>query len=143
MKFTMIGLVVILCCSGLWAQTPATPPAAPPMQHHDMGAMHKQHAAEMKAQVEKMRATLTQMKALVGKKTNTKEQKLAQENIELWDAMITHMEGMVKMMEPHEGMGMMGGEDHGMSCCAGMKEGGGCCGEGKCSKPKPAAPAGS
>jgi hypothetical protein len=114
--------------------------------HHDMGAMHQQHLQEMKAQVAKMRATLEQMKAAVAKEKKTQEPQLERQNIELWEAMVTHLEGMVSMMSRPEGMPMgmmhggMGGCCAGMKegggCCGGMKDGGGCCGGSKCMQPK-------
>ena len=143
MKFAVVGLALVLVSAGLWAQGAPAPAPPPAGHHHDMGAMHDQHLQEMKAQVEKMRATLNQMKTTAAKEKKSPEQQELQQNAELWDAMISHLEGMVKMMSEHPGPGMgMHGEGHGegMACCAGMKEGeagmkeGGCCG-GKCSKP--------
>ena len=135
-----IGCLIFSAC--VWAQD--APQAPPPMHHHDMGAMPDQHAAERKAQVEKMRATLNEMKANLAKEK--KPSAVEQKNIELWEAMIGHMEEMANMMSHHDemGMGMGHGEGHGMGCCAKMmdKEGGmkdgGCCGGGKCEKPKAA-----
>jgi hypothetical protein len=147
MKSAALGVALFLLSGCLWAQeAPAPPPSPAGPHHHAMGAMHDQHMTEMKAQVEKMRATLNQMKAIAAKEKKSPEQQELQQNAELWDAMISHLEGMVKMMSENPGpgmaMGMMHGEGHGMgmSCCAGMKDGeagmkeGGCCG-GKCSKP--------
>ncbi|MBZ5720600.1 MAG: hypothetical protein LAO03_09490 [Acidobacteriia bacterium] len=153
MKSAAVCLALVLLSACLWAQgAPAAPPppSAPP-HHHEMGAMHDQHVAEMKAQVEKMRATLDQMKANLAKMKDPATKQQGELDLSLWDAMISHMEGMVKMMSQHPGMGMgmMHGEGHdgGMDCCTGMKEGG-CCGGGKCMRgphhamdDKPAPPA--
>jgi hypothetical protein len=114
----------------------------------------------MKATVAKMKANLANVKDPAAKEQD-------QQNVELWEAMTGHMEGMLKMMEAHGGpMGMMGmhhemGEHHGMEgccggmhhegmgehheamggCCGGMKEGAGCCGGNKCGGEKaPPAP---
>ena len=152
MKSAALCVALFLLSGCLWAQdAPAPPPPPAGAHHHEMGAMHDQHMAEMKAQVEKMRATLNQMKAMAAKEKKSPEQQELRQNAELWDAMISHLEGMVKMMSEHPGPGMgtemPHGEGHGegMACCAGMKEGagccggmkegGGCCGGGKCSKP--------
>lgn len=150
MKSAALCVALFLFSGCLWAQeAPAPPPSPAGPHHHEMSAMHDQHMAEMKAQVEKMRATLNQMKATAAREKKSPEQLELQQNAELWDAMISHLEGMVKMMSEHPGpgmgMGMMQHEGHeGMSCCAGMKEGAGCCGGmkegggccgGKCAKP--------
>jgi len=165
MKYAAVCVALMLLSACLWAQTPApaqpAPPppaqAAPPMHHgmyHHMGAMGPEHMQEMKAQVAKMRATLEQMKAAVAKEKSTKEPQLERQNIELWEAMVTHLESMVSMMSPPEGMapgmvhgGMMGHDGmggccaammkEGGGCCGGMKDGGGCCGGNKCTPPSP------
>jgi len=158
MRHAALAFVFCFLAVCLWAQAPqpATPPPAHPHMH-GMGAMHQQHLQEMKTQVEKMRATLEEMRAIVAKEKKSPDQELEQKNIVLWDAMIQHMEGMVKMMSDHPPMAMMGGgHPEGMGCCAGMKDamadgccggmkdGGGCCGGNKCMQPaapeKPAAP---
>ena len=165
MKLVYVCLAALLLTTCMWSQTPApepqaTPPA-PAGHAHGMAAMHDQHMQEMKDQVAKMRATLDQMKANLAKIKTSADQKQEQMNIELWDAMIHHMEGMVEMMSHHgdmmgggmgmmHGMGDMNGMHHGAmacgkdhheggagGCCAGMaemKDGGGCCGgSNKCS----------
>ncbi len=155
MKSAVVCLVVVLLSASLWAQAapasppaPAQPPAAAPgapMHHHDhaMGAMRDKHMQEMKAQVEKMRATLEQMKANLAKVKDPALKQQTQLDVDLWEGMVKHMEGMVSMMSGHEGMGMgmmHGGMEGGMECCKDMKEGGGCCGGNKCMQgpPKPA-----
>jgi len=107
---------------------------------------------QMKAQVEKMSATVAQMKINLAKIKDPAARQQAQLDAELWDSMVKHMQGMVDMMSEHQESGMMHGMgvmDHdGMAmkgdCCAGMKDGmnaGGCCGGGKCMKPNPPAAA--
>lgn len=163
MKFVTSCFFVVLLCACLWgqaaapaqapsSQTPAAPPT-PPM-HHDMGpGMHQEQMHEMKAHVEKMHATLDQMKANLAKVKDPAAKQQAQLDVDLWEGMVQHMDGMVKMMSDHpmghegmghEGMGHdgmghegMGHDGMGMQkgCCAGMKEGGhegGCCGGMKC-----------
>jgi hypothetical protein len=121
MKSVTLFLVPFLLSAALWAQT--TPPAgsapagqaptqsAPPHgpMHHHMMAMHEKHVQEMKAQVEKMHATLDQMKANLAKLKDPAVKQHAQLDVDLWEAMVAHMDDMVKMMSVHGGMGMMGG----------------------------------
>jgi hypothetical protein len=130
-------------------------------EHGDMAAMHQKHMDEAKAQLEKMKATLEKMKASVAKVKDPAAKEQDQMNVELWEAMIGHMDQMLKMMDAHPGaMGMMGmhggmgehkmGEHHEMDgCCGGMHHEGmggmhhegmaGCCadmkdGKGSCGK---------
>jgi hypothetical protein len=110
---------------------------------HGMHQKHMQdmkHMEEMKAQVEKMRATLEQMKVNLAKiKRPGLLEQHAQFDVDLWEAMVHHMEGMVAAMshppdmemgEMHEEMGCCGSMHKGSDCCAGMKEGE----SGKCMK---------
>ena len=60
--------------------------------------MVDQHMQEMKAQVEKMRATLEQMKTNLAKVKDPALKQQAQLDVDLWEGMVTHMEGMVLMM---------------------------------------------
>jgi hypothetical protein len=148
MKLAMPSLFLVLLNVCLWAQaaapaqsqTPQPPDAqsAPPM-HHPMGHdMHQQHMQEMKAQLEKMHATLDQMKANLAKLKDPAAKQQAQLNVDLWQGMVGHLDGMVKMMSDggmHEGGMMHDGAAMPMACCAGMKEGaqkGGCCADNKC-----------
>lgn len=159
MKFVTSCFFVVLLAACLWgqaaapAQTPSSQtPAAPPTPptHHDMGpGMHQQHMHEMKAHVEKIHATLDQMKANLAKVKDPAAKQQAQLDIDLWEGMVQHMDGMVNMMSDHpmghEGMGH-DGMGLQMGCCAGMKEGehqGGCCGGMKCMQHStgPASPA--
>jgi hypothetical protein len=96
-----------------------------------------------------MRATLEKMKTNVAKVKDPALKQRSQYDVDLWESMVKHMEGMVTMMSGDHEMGMMGGSPHaehegGMACCDKM-EAGGCCGGNKCMKPsapaeKPATP---
>lgn len=140
MKVAFICLALVLVSACAWAQAPAPATAPPPA--HGMAAMHEQHLQEMKDQVAKMRATLDQMRANLSKVKDPADRKQEEMNVELWDSMIKHMEGMVEMMSSHHppmgdmGGGMHHGEmacgkehhgDHDAGCCAMMKAGGSCC----------------
>jgi hypothetical protein len=121
MRSAVLCLALMLLTPCLWAQAPAqtpspTPQSAPTMHHgmhHDMAAMHQKHMQEMKDQVAKMRATLDQMKANLSKVKDPAVKEQSQLDIDLWEAMVKHMEGMVSMMSQHEG-GMTGGTHHDM-----------------------------
>ena len=127
MKSILLSLALCCLTASLWGQTSAQTPA-PPAQpahpaHHDMQhgkAMPADHMQGMKDQVAKMRATLEIMKSnLLTLKGDPAARQQAQLNVELWEVMIQHMEGMVKMMSAHEGMGMGGG----MGMMGGMHHG--------------------
>jgi len=147
--FLCLALIVSAACTRA-QQAPADAPPPPPAHHHDMGAMHDQHMQEMKAQVEQMRATLEKMKTNLSKVKDPAQKQQSQFDVDLWEAMVKHMEGMVSMMSGHHDMGMMMDGIHeghdGKGCCAKMEGGeGGCCGGNKCMKPaappdKPATP---
>ena len=136
MKFVASSLFLVLFNVCLWAQASAPaqsqipqPPdaqSAPPM-HHPMGHdMHQQHMQEMKAQLEKMHANLDQMKTNLVKIKDPAARQQAQLNVDLWQDMVGHLDGMVKMMSDggmHKRGMMHGGAAMSMACCAGMKEG--------------------
>jgi hypothetical protein len=164
MRYVSLSLAVLVLSLASWAQAASPqdppqmnqgPPPNAPMHHQGMQGMGPDHMAQMKAQVDQMSAAVAEMKDNTAKIKDPAAKKQAQMDAQLWDSMVKHMEGMVKMMSDHQqpgtmGMGMM---DHdgmagmaGGGCCAGMKDGamqgGGCCGAGKCMKPNaPAAPA--
>jgi hypothetical protein len=73
-----------------------------------MMTMH-QHIQSMQDQAASMRATLEKMKANLAKITDPSLKQQAQYDVDLWEAMVQHMEGMSKMMQAHQSMGMMGG----------------------------------
>ena len=129
-----ILLLLALCCLtvSLWGQTPAQPPASPaqiaPLAHH---ATHHRtgtagdHMGMMKSQVAKMRATLDKMKANLPNLKDPAVNQQAQLDVDMWEAMVEHMEGMEKMMSAHHGMGMGmgGGMGMGMEMMGGMHHG--------------------
>lgn len=139
MKTAVLSFFLVLSASFSWAQdgssaTLAGQSAKPPStMHHDMGAMRQHPIEEMKAQVQKMRSTLDQMKVNLAKVKDPALKQQSQLDVDLWEAMVKHMEGMVSTMSEADGMGtgmMQGGPHSGMGCCAGMKDSG-CCGEMK------------
>src|SRR5437763_15393422 len=153
MKFVSLSLAVVLLTFASWAQTaPGTPPPAQtppspgaPMHHHGMQGMPPEHMQQMKADVEKMRLTVDQMKSNLAKIKDPAAKQQAQLDADLWDGMVKHMQAMVDMMSEHEQSGMMHGMmDHdGMAtmqagCCSemkgDMKDEGCCCGV-NCMKP--------
>jgi hypothetical protein len=114
MKSVFITMICLGLTLAVWAQAGSdqgTPPPQPPSggMHHDMGPMMQQHMQEMKAQVESMRAKVDQMKANLPKIKDAATKQQMQLDTELWDAMVSHLEGMQKMMS---GQGM-GGMHHG------------------------------
>jgi len=135
MKFATWAFCLALLAAAAWAQAappqePAPPPP-PPMQgccmhghHHGMSGPGMA-MPDMKAQVEKMRATLEQMKANLAKVKDPALRQQAQLDVDLWEAMVGHMEGMVNMMaQPPEPAA--GGKPGEMGCCGGMHQEGGC-----------------
>jgi hypothetical protein len=52
------------------------------------------------------------MKANLPKIKDATLKQQAQLDADLWESMVQHMEGMVKMMSERPGMGMMGGMHH-------------------------------
>jgi hypothetical protein len=113
MKSAVLFLSIGLFAACLWAQNPAPAPPPPPpqamhhgMHHPDMAAMHAEHMQHMKDQVAKMRSTLDQMKANLDKLQDPAAKQQAQLDVDMWEAMVTDMEGMMSMMSAHTGMGM-------------------------------------
>jgi hypothetical protein len=144
MRAACFGLILIFSAAFAWAQNPpAGTPPPPPAHHHGVGAMHDSHMQEMKSQVEQMRATLEKMKSNLAKLKDPTVKQQSQYDVDLWESMVKHMEGMVTMMSGDHQMGMMVGGMHdggkhegGMACCAKMEsDEGGCCGGNKCMKP--------
>jgi TolA-binding protein len=122
MRSAVLCFALMALAACVWAQAPAQAPAQEPApqsppahhgMHHDRAAMHQKHMQEMKDQVAKMRATLDQMKANLSKVKDPAVKEQSQLDIDLWEAMVKHMEGMVSMMSQHEG-GMTGGTHHDM-----------------------------
>jgi TolA-binding protein len=139
MRIALCTASILLLSTAAWVQTgPAqgNPPAAP--MHGCMRMMQPAMPAAnspmtgMKAQVEKMRATLEQMKANLAKmKQPEAVRQQDQFNIDLWEAMVSHMESMVNAMSQGPATSANAVEP---GCCAGMRnagggmQGGGCCG---------------
>ncbi len=102
-------LLVLFLSPYFMAQEPAPTPPHHDMHHSDMAAMHAKEMQHMKDEVSKMRDTLNQMKSNLDKLKDPAVKQQAQLDVDLWEAMVGHMEGMVNMMSAHEGMGMMHG----------------------------------
>ena len=103
----------LLGATCLMAQSePPTPPPPPPPPHHMDDHMMGMHH-DMQNQAAKMRATLEKMKANLPDITDSALRRQAELNVDLWEQMVQHMEGMAKMMSGHPGMGMKH-DDHGM-----------------------------
>ena len=119
MRSAVLCFALMALAACVWAQAPTQAPAPqppPPVHHgmhHDRAAMHQEHIQQMKDQVAKMRATLDQMKANLSKVKDPAVKQQSQLDIDLWEGMVQHMEGMVSMMSQHEG-GMTGGTHHDM-----------------------------
>jgi TolA-binding protein len=118
MKFkTLLLAVLFTFVSVAWAQTQSQAPTSPggPGSRSQMRAehrqkmmeMHKQQMEAMKADVEKMKASLAQMKTNVQGITDAKEKARWQANVDMWETMVGHMDGMLKHTESM-GLGMMG-----------------------------------
>ena len=101
----------------------APPSTAGPASHDQMRGehgqkmmeMHKQQMEAMKADVEKMKSSLAEIKANVAKISDPTEKGRRQNNVDMWEILVGHMEQMVKHMDsmgPGMGPGMM--DDHGM-----------------------------
>lgn len=113
MKLAFVLMTCVFLNPGAWGQTggeQSTNSGQPsgPMRH-EMAPMMQQHMQEMKAQVESMRAKVGQMKSNLPKIKDPTTKQQMQLDTELWDAMVTHLENMQKMMAEHP----MGGMHHG------------------------------
>jgi len=155
MKFAYLALVLGSFLLSAAAQTTPPPADAPPMPcctHQSMAGMGnmpamQKHMQEMKEQVAKMRSTLHQMKASAARMKDPSLKQQAQFDVDLWEAMLQHLEGMVSMMAPPSAMGAMHRMDHdGMACCCcgGMQSGANKCmpGAAPAINDKPAPPPG-
>ena len=86
------------------AQQPAQVPPAHHPRHHDVSAMHEQHMQQMKAQVDQMRAKVEAMKANLPNVKDPALKQQLQNDVDLWEMMVNHMDQMSKMMEGRPGM---------------------------------------
>lgn len=156
MKHVFAAALLTVLCSSAWgqaapAQNAAPQPPAAPMEHPMHHAMHhdmmQQHMQAMKAQLDTMRAKIADLKAGLAKVKDPASRQALQADVDLWEAMASHMEGMQKMMAPAgPGSGMaMHHDGAGCPCCAEMMKQGGsdmsCCGGNKCMQGKPDTPA--
>ncbi|MFB3814618.1 MAG: hypothetical protein ACE14L_10945 [Terriglobales bacterium] len=127
MNVRKLMLTVILLAATALTQstTPQTPPPGSQGQtgadpststQHEHGqpatgtsrsAMRMQHMQQARADLERMKALLSQMRATYGS-MDPKNQPAMQANIELWQLMINHMDQMISHMEQMGGMGTMG-----------------------------------
>jgi hypothetical protein len=137
------SLVLLLgSVSMLSAQTPAQSSPSPASR----SAMHQQHMQAVQLQLDEMRTRIDTLKSSLAKVKDPSTKQALQADLELWQAMTSHMEGMQKMMAGSNGA--MSTHQHGAmpgccaqmhdaamkdGCCAAMKNGGsGCCGGNKC-----------
>jgi len=142
----------LLCAQAPSGQSaPAPPPVAQaaPMDHTTHQEMMQHHMQEMKAQLDSMRAKIADMKTKLAKVKDPAAKQALQADLELWETMAGHMEGMQKMMGPAEhGAGKAMHHEGGCACCAGMMShdkkgddrGMSCCGAGKCMQGKASGP---
>jgi hypothetical protein len=93
------------------AQAPPGPGSGDQMraEHRQrMMAMHRQEMEAMKADIEKMKSSLAQMKAVVLTIRDPNELSLWRTNVDMWETVVHHMDRMQKSMESM-GPGMMHG----------------------------------
>jgi hypothetical protein len=74
---------------------------------HEMTEMHQQEMEAMKAEIKKMKASLAEMKANTYTIKDVNELARWRNNVEMWEALLGHMERMQKQMESM-GPGVMG-----------------------------------
>src|SRR5215813_14794954 len=98
---------MILVTLIMWAQTaPRQAPHSHPDRDHlpagqcqDMMEMHKQQIEAMRAEVEHMKKSLAQMKANLLTIRDSNEMDRWRNNAEMWQALVDHMDRMLKEME--------------------------------------------
>ena len=142
----------LVCAQAPSSQSAPAPPSAgqaAPMDHAMPQEMMQQHMQEMKGQLDSMRAKIADMRTKLAKVKDPAAKQALQADLELWETMAGHMEGMQKMMPPAEhGPGMAMHHEGGSGCCAGMMShdnkgddhGTSCCGAGKCMQGKASGP---
>jgi hypothetical protein len=107
MKMKTFLLVSILVTPIVWAQTaPRQAPDSHPDrdrlasgQCQEMMEMHKQQIEAMRAEVEHLRKSLAQMKANLLTIRDSNEMDRWRNNAEMWQALVDHMDRMLKEME--------------------------------------------
>ena len=120
MKIKSFRLVLIFALSpAMWTQD--KPTQAPPgpgsggqmraERRQTMTKMHKQEMEAMRADIEKMKSSLAQMKAVTLTIRDPNELSLWRTNADMWETVVSHMDRMQKNLESM-GPGMM--HSHGM-----------------------------
>jgi hypothetical protein len=155
MKQASLAMLVILLSAIIWGQAapaqnsaPPPPPAqAAPMHHGMHHQMMQHHMPDMKAQLDRMRVKIADLKTSLARVKDPATRQALQADLDLWESMAGHIETMQKMMPPME-PGMATNPDKaGCPCCAEMMKQGGmgmaCCGGNKCMQSKPSAPGAS
>ena len=118
MKVKTLLLILVFALTPLLCAQEKPAPASPPAgsqvraEHRQrMMEMHKQEMEAMKADIERMKSSLAQMKTNVAAIKDSAEKARWQNNVDMWETVVTHMDRMQKNTESM-GPGMMHG--HGM-----------------------------
>lgn len=96
-------LLTLLVSAQATQPSPQQPSQATPM-HHPMHHDSEQHMQEMKTQVDQMRAKVEAMKANLPNVKDPALKQQLQNDVDLWEMMVNHMDQMSKMMEGRPGM---------------------------------------
>ncbi len=155
---TLRSLLAVLVLASCFTFAQTTPPpsgqsqTAPPAgagpnaqgraaRRQRMQQMRQQHMQMMKDQIDKMTAKLNDMKSAAASITDENGKKMAQDNIDMWQMLLDHMNQMMQHMEQGPPMGGPGGPgmammQNGAGCCQKMANGAmpDCCKSGKCGK---------
>ncbi len=78
-----------------------------------MQQMHQEHMAAMRADLDKLKKSLAAMQASIPNIKDVNERARWQDNIDMWQVLVHHMESMTMHME-HMGPGGPGDHHHGM-----------------------------
>ncbi|HET7205831.1 MAG TPA: hypothetical protein VFI95_04545 [Terriglobales bacterium] len=96
------------------ATAPGTRASQRAQHREQMQAMCKQHMDAMKAQVDKLHASLDQMKSNVTNISNADEKARWQANVDMWQILVDHHDQMLKHMQDAQASGMGCGMMEGM-----------------------------
>lgn len=104
MKVKSFLLTLVLALTSLsWAQdvqmSPKGSSQAQTEHRQQIIEMHKQEMEAMKADIEKMKSSLAQMKANILLIKDVNEMARWRNNVDMWEALLSHMERMQKDME--------------------------------------------
>jgi len=107
MKMKSLLLITMVVAPIMWAQTaPRQAPHSHPErdrlasgQCQEMMEMHKQQIEAMRAEVEHMKKSLAQMNANLLTIRDSNEMDRWRNNAEMWQALVDHMDRMLKEME--------------------------------------------